>query len=320
MRSLLNEIELYHNLSRLAESTKTIYRKRLKDFAIQLAELTHSPIEELHLEKMYDITDVSGTHLFYKEIDIKIIDCFFFNNIEKSYNWLQNSKHALQSFFLYLYRNYDFFNIMDHITFSLDKYKDKPMKKKMYYLTRHDVLKLMHSVLENSTNLERDSLLFILLISTGSRQSEILNVKVNEIDIENETIYRKQTKNKSSNYIPLRDGLGVSIKKFIEMNNLKDNDYLFMSNGSKIDGNELRKLFNYFLEKANLPDSTPHQLRHNFATVLAENGMDIITIQQLLNHDKNSTTQNYISPNYIRNINVEITENKKVYKHIRKNL
>ncbi|WP_170211402.1 tyrosine-type recombinase/integrase [Robertmurraya siralis] len=183
--------------------------------------------------------------------------------------------------------------------------------------TRHDLLKFLQSLLRKSSHLERDLLFFLLLMTTGSRPSEILTTKISEIDFVNETIYKKETKNKSSKIIVLREGFGIILQKYIEKFSLKDEDYLINNNGDNMNIIELQGTFEFFLKEANLPFSTLHKLRHSFATIMVESGAEILVIQQLLGHKKIHSTKTYIDPNYIRNNGMELQMNKELYKHLR---
>lgn len=67
---------------------------------------------------------------------------------------------------------------------------------------------------------------FLLLLSTGSRSNEIINIKVIDIDFFNETIYVKKTKNGASKFIVLREGFGAILQRYTDKNHLHTNDFL----------------------------------------------------------------------------------------------
>lgn len=317
MKNLIEEIKVFYLYSTYSLNYKKMLKQKLDDFLDYLAEETSAPSEEVHLEKIYETVNIYGETLFFSRIDVSLIDQFFLARLHKSYTWLYQAKCALQSFFLYLYRKYDFPILTDEMSFKLEEYKQKPQEKDKYVPTRHDLLKFLQSVLKKSSCLQRDLLFFLLLMTTGSRPSEILNIKVNEIDFVNETIYRKQTKNKSSKFIVLRVGFGEILQRYTKKFNLKDDDDLFNDNGKKMDLNELQEVFAFFLRDANLPFTTLHKLRHSFATIMAESGAAILVIQQILGHKKLHSTKTYIDSNYIRNNGMELQVNKDIYRHIR---
>jgi integrase len=318
MKNFKEEIMLYHLHSLYSVNLKKRYKKRLEEFLCFLAAESDTPQEEVHLEKIYEHVGIQGETKYFSGLDSSLIEQYFHENLHKSYNWLYVTKCALQSFFSYLNRKYDFPILTDEIKFNIEKYKELPKKKKKYVPTRHDLLRFLQSLLRKSNNLQRDLLFFSLLMTTGSRTTEILNTKVNDIDLTNEMIFRKQTKNKTSKYIILRDGYGPLLQRYIERFDLKKDDYLFNNAGKKMNHIEMQEVFESFLKHANLPLSTLHQLRHSFATIMAESGAEILVIQQLLGHKKIHSTKTYIDPNYIRNIGMELQVNKEVYSHLKR--
>jgi integrase len=318
MKSLIEEINFYHLHSTYSSLRKNVFKRRLDEFLRYLAKETSAPVEEVHLEKIYERVNILGQTLFFLRLDVSLVDQFFLDHLHKSYSWLHESRHALQSFFLYLNRKYDFPILTDEMNFIINAHKQAPQKKDKYVPTRHDLLRFLQSLIRKSSNLERDLLFFILLMTTGSRSSEILNTKVNEIDLLNETIFRKQTKNKSSKFIVLRSGFGKILKRYIEKFGLDEDDYLINNNRQKMDAKEFQDMFVFYFKDTNIPFVTLHKIRHSFATIMAESGAAILVIQQLLGHIKIHSTKTYIDPNYIRNNGMELQVNKNVYKHIKK--
>ncbi|MCM3160804.1 site-specific integrase [Metabacillus litoralis] len=318
MKNMIEEIELYHSRSLYSENTKSIYKRRLDEFLDYLAKETGSLTEDVHLERIYERVNIRGETICFMRLDIELIEKYFMTHLDKSYNWFYFSRLALKSFFIYLSRKYDFPILIDEMNFNINDYKEPPSKKGKYVPTRHDLLKFLQSLIKLSPNLERDLLFFILLMSTGSRPSEVINSKVHDIDLISETIYRKKTKKKTSKYIILREGFGHVLERYIKKFDLKNDDYLINKNGRKMQFNELQEIFENYLKGANLPFSTLHKLRHSFATIMKESGAEYLLIKQLLGHKKIDSTKTYIEPNYIRNLGMEVQVNKEVYTHLRK--
>ena len=127
----------------------------------------------------------------------------------------------------------------------------------------------------------------------GLRVSEVVNLKVKDLDLDNLVVHIKNAKGK-------KDRISVLPKKIHNhLQNLtagKDgDDYLFLSNrGGKLTTASLQKMFYKSSAKAkiNKPASF-HSLRHSFATHLLENGTDIRYVQELLGHQNIRTTQIY---------------------------
>lgn len=318
MKLFNEEIENFILSSKHGQHSKGIYKRRLAEFLHYLAEMCDTSAEHIHLEKIYEMINKEGETLFYLSLDAKLVDQYFYSRIDKSYSWLFDSRRSLQNIFLYLHQRYDFPILTEEMTFKLDEHKQKPTSKDKYIPTRHDLLRFLQSLIKYSSNLDRDLMFFILMISTGSRSSEIIHMKVRDVDYLNGTIYVEKTKNKSSKYIVLRDGMGLVIKRFVEKYSIGKDDYLINENKKPLKLGELQAQFEKYLQLANLPLFTLHKLRHAFATIMAESGADVLVIQQLLGHKKLDSTNMYIDPNYVRNSGVELKINKEIYEHIRR--
>lgn len=309
MENLLTEISLFINSSNYAESTKQKYKNKLLDFARKLAEMTHTNIEEIHLNKLYEVYDRTDFFICYRPLDHKLIDQFFESLMPCSFSVLKDNKDAIAAFIKYLYRVYSFPNLMDEINFNLNDYRPKNVKVNI--LSKHNLLKFFQKVVFNSENTERDLLLFILFITTGCRSSEITKIKIKDINWEDNTLFIPWSKGNKSKVIPLREGLTAALKRYCIKHGLESNDNLFV-----LTSTEMRNLFNKYLDLARLPKVTLHSLRNSFATFMLDSGAAITEIQQLLGHEDLNTTKGYVQTSYTRNKNIDIKENRDLYKSI----
>lgn len=154
----------------------------------------------------------------------------------------------------------------------------------------------------------RDLALLDLLISTGIRIGEASSICINDILVDNRLILihgkgRKQrmiyissdeTWNNLINWIKIRS------QYEIDNNNLFVNKYL-----NPLSIHAIEVIYNKYKTKANInKDSTPHYLRHTFATNLLSNGADIRSVQEILGHANISTTQIYTEVSNNRKIEV----------------
>lgn len=310
MENLNIEIERFLLITPYSKSSKIHFKRGLSIFARSLAASTDTDLEELHLEKIYEVYDEEENFQTYRSLDAPLIDQHFDRNLNKGYSWLHEQRDSLSAFFSYLHRNYNYKNPMKEITFDLKKYKPKRSVK---CLSKHEVLKFFHYLISYSTNLNRDVLLFTLFITTGCRISELINLKVQDIYWDDNTIFLPKTKHSQSRILPLRDGLAQSIKSFCLQNMLKDNDNLF-----QLSGPQIRSLFYDYLKMANLPKVNIHSLRHSFATFMSESGADITVVQQLLGHSDLFTTKGYVHSSLIRNGSMIIKENDTLYSELLK--
>ncbi|WGV57450.1 tyrosine-type recombinase/integrase [Brevibacillus brevis] len=319
MNTFLIEMEKFISNTMVLNSTKVRYRKNLIDFAMFLKESTNTELQDLHLEKMYEIIDRSGNLLAFKPINEALIDQYFFSNRTRGYQWLTTNRSTLGSFFMYLEKNYDFPNIMKTIEFKTKNYK--PLRRPPKILSRHDVLRLLQSIVRNSKNLLRDLLLFLLLISTGCRISEILTLQFKNVDFELDVLHIWMSKTKRNRTIVLREGIGKCIEQFRFYSNLQPIDFIFRDNNNEpMRVSEVRSLLHSFCKQAGLPAVRIHALRHTFATLMYEQGSELQVIQQFLGHVSVRSTQIYVHPNYERNSGFVNKENEQLYQKLKQSL
>ena len=152
-----------------------------------------------------------------------------------------------------------------------------------------------------------------LLITTGLRRGELLGLQWKDIDFEGHTIEIKRnitytpekglvidtpkTEN-SERIIPLLPYLAKLLKEYKkEMYTFsKAAAFVFPSKDSDTiprDPNAITRKVKCFMKKHNLPDMSPHDLRHSCATLLLNNGADIKSVQEILGHTDASTTLNF---------------------------
>ncbi|MFZ3591861.1 hypothetical protein ACOI1C_22280, partial [Bacillus sp. DJP31] len=173
MDVLTKEISKFLKNSQYSNSSKTHFRNALAIFIREIAEITQTSNDKVHLQEVYEIYDHRGIFISFRPIDSSLLDKYFYSNVNKGYSWLREQRDALSAFFKYLHRNYDFNNAMLEITFELKKFK--PKNKKVICLGKHEVLKFFHYLVNYSNTLNRDVLLFTLFFTTGCRISEVVN-------------------------------------------------------------------------------------------------------------------------------------------------
>lgn len=141
----------------------------------------------------------------------------------------------------------------------------------------------------------RDKLILSLLYSSGLRVSELVSLKVNDIDLKDRTIRIRGKGNKDRMVL-----FDQKTKKLIEdylHERTWESEYLFLNRfGKPLTPRYIQITIKNYAIKAGIKKKvTPHILRHSFATHLLKNGVDIRAIQQLLGHSNLSTTQIYTS-------------------------
>lgn len=174
----------------------------------------------------------------------------------------------------------------------------KKEKKLPRYFEYNELEELFNSVDISSVIGRRDRLILELLYATGVRVSEMIEIKVSDIDISNRNINiigkgNKERIVKFGEYCldAINDYLDNSYNK-LNINNI---NYLFLnSRGSKLTDRGVRYILDNLIKKTSLNKKiSPHMLRHSFATHLLNNGADLLTVQKLLGHESIKATQVY---------------------------
>lgn len=183
-------------------------------------------------------------------------------------------------------------NIMDFIS-SPKREKHLPR-----VLSENEIDKLLNIPLTDHYSY-RNKAILELMYATGLRVSELINLKVNDIDL-NMAILKTIGKGSKERIIPLGDYalnyLKIYINEYRSLLIKKDlNDYLFLNNhGNKLTRQGLFKILNKLAREQDIKaEISPHTLRHSFATHLLNGGADLRSIQELLGHSDISTTQIY---------------------------
>ncbi len=165
--------------------------------------------------------------------------------------------------------------------------KEKEDNERDRWLTEDEEKRL----LENSPHWLRDIIIFDL--HTGLRQDELLSLQWNRVNLLRRVIIIQETKSGKPRTIPLNQVAFDILTEKSKIMNIK-NDLVFSSSVcKKIDRHNLRRAFNIAREKAGIQDFHFHDLRHTFATRLAQKGIDIYKISKLLGHHDIRMTQRY---------------------------
>ena len=189
---------------------------------------------------------------------------------------------------------------------KLDKIKENPTtflirpkqdSKLPVVLTEEEVSKLLNISVSNAYE-ARNQAILELLYSSGLRVSELINLEMSNIDLE-DSLIRVMGKGKKERIIPLGDfaikALSTYINNYRSILNKKNTSYVFINNAcNKISRQSIFKIIKLECQKKGIKKNvSPHTLRHTFATHLLKNGADLRIIQELLGHENLSTTQIY---------------------------
>lgn len=190
---------------------------------------------------------------------------------------------AIRGFFTYLAREKG----IDSNIVGLEKPKlEKTLPK---YLTIDESRELL-AISNEGENKERNYLIISLFLNCGLRLSELANIKIRDIKDNSLVVYGKGSKER---VVFLNDGVMVALVNYLKVREC-DNEYLFVSNrGMKLGTEGISQMVKSNLQKIGKGDLSTHKLRHSCATMFYENGVDILTIKEILGHESVATTQIY---------------------------
>lgn len=167
----------------------------------------------------------------------------------------------------------------------------RPKKEKRIpaVLTKNEVKELLRTVKN-----KKSRLMLSLIYACGFRVSELVSLKVKDLNFEEGIGHVVQAKGKKDRIFNIPSGLKKSLKKYAKKQKEQGREYLFTGPKGKMSERNIQKILKKYVKKSEIKkDVHPHTLRHSFATHLLENGVDIRKIQELLGHADLSTTQIY---------------------------
>lgn len=214
---------------------------------------------------------------------------------DKNLNEKTISRHisCLKSFYKFLVIDKKINENVSEVLFMPKTKKSLPK-----ILTEEEVFSLLDIKLVDNYSY-RNKAMIELMYATGLRVSELINLKLQDIDLINEVV-RVFGKGSKERIVPLGEIAVISLKEYISkyrplMLKQYNNDYLFLNNhGNNMTRQGFFKIIKSIAkEKGIKSEISPHTIRHSFASHLLKYGADLRTIQELLGHSDISTTQVY---------------------------
>lgn len=224
-----------------------------------------------------------------KEEDIR--DYLEYLNLKKDKSTSVSRKiSTFKSFYKFLYLN----EYIDKKEYPLSKISypktEKKLPKFIYY---NDLLEIINESSKGKEGL-RDRLIIEMLYATGVRVSELVNIKINDIDFNNRRIIVCGKGNKERIVYYGEYAMKV-LNDYLRGRENINNQYLFLNNrGEKLTDRGVRYIIDNIMKNLSVKTHvTPHVLRHTFATDMLNNGCDIKVVQELLGHSSLKTTEVY---------------------------
>lgn len=245
----------------------------------------------MYLDHLTDMIDFFNAHKVYetKHIDQTIIDKFVRYSVSmKNKNITINKRIGLLT--AMLRRTAD----IGYIT--LPEYKFKKLKEtraKIETIQKEDIAKILSHL--DAMKLSHQ-IIILLLLSTGIRRNELVNIKMQNVNFKQKSIYLEFTKSGNPRYCYFGDKLEKLLQMQIAKNVQKDptNPYLLPKNGSHIDKITVSSMLTKLKKDLDIDILSSHKFRHLYATQLLKNGADIFTVKELLGHQRLEMTQRYL--------------------------
>jgi site-specific recombinase XerD len=148
----------------------------------------------------------------------------------------------------------------------------------------------------------RDYMIMRVLEETGIRISECLNLKINDVNLDKQTIIIKNTKNRENRPVYFTQAARTELKKYLELRqqflynkNLAATSFFVSQSGGKLATRTIQERIKNYGDLAGIPVRvSPHTFRHTFARNFLINGGDMVVLQELLGHSSFDMVRRYI--------------------------
>lgn len=252
-----------------------------------------SYFNDLHQFEHFLKSDLEQSEIHVEHINKFMIRSFISHLMDEKYSKraIARKLASLRSFFNYL-------ALSEAISSNPAKLIPSPkLEKSLPKFFHQDELNTVLNQLK-PVDLEssRAKAILELFYSTGIRLSELINIKQSDFDAHGKTI-RVFGKGSKDRIIPLGNSALNAVRAYskfkMEQENSQENFLFLTDKGKKIYPSFVQRLIKKYLAKLNNTHTTPHTLRHSYATHMLDNGADLRAIKDLLGHENLSTTQIY---------------------------
>jgi len=223
------------------------------------------------------------------------------NEIEQFFHHLRQSLKSDSTIHIY-YESLKYFYKMNNLMDKLPKIVFSRINNKIPLILSKEEIQNM---LKQCKSLKYKTI-FTIIYSAGLRISELVNLKLSDIDFSRRTIFIRNSKNKKDRYTILGTETMILLQKYLEY--YKPINFIFHANDiyNPISTDCIQGHFKNLIKQCNLPKSIHvHTLRHCFATHLLEDGTSIFYIMNLLGHSNIQTTMVYLHMQSLEKLNIK---------------
>lgn len=189
----------------------------------------------------------------------------------------------------------------DDIKLGLKLVRPKLEKKIPIFLTVDELFHLLEKIPDASLQTQcpqRDKAILEILYATGVRCSELVAIKIEDIDM-SQKIIKVFGKGRKERIVLFGDKAYEQLNKYLVCEriylNKKDSETLFLNqNGGSLTTRSVQRILEMFRQCLKIQKPiTPHKIRHSFATHLLNQGVDLRVVQELLGHKSLASTERY---------------------------
>ena len=255
--------------------TITAYRADLQDFSEFIQQnFDQENLEEVNYSQIRSwIVELSESGIGNRTINRKI------SSLKSYYRFLLKTKQIESS------------PLVKHRALKTSKKVQIPFSEK-------EIVQVLQNIDDSTFEGLRDRFIVELFYSTGIRRIELINIKEQDLDLDNAVLKVLGKRNKER-YIPLINSVVQTGERYLEIKrtspDFEKSTYLFLtSRGDKIyESFVYRIINNYFSKVSGKLKKSPHILRHSFATHLLNQGANLNAVKELLGHSSLAATQVY---------------------------
>ncbi len=205
-----------------------------------------------------------------------------------SANSIQSYTRTLKTFFTWC-------NEEGITNLNLSRYRAQETIKDTYTDRELELLLKKPNMRQCKFSEYRNWVIINLLLNNGCRASSIRNIKNKDVDLTNQVIYLRHTKNKKSQVIPLCSMLCAILSEYMRIRGGSDDDYLFSNDmGEQMTEYCLKNTIAKYNRRRGVQKTSIHLFRHTFAKkYLVDCGGNAFTLQRLLGHSTLDMTKHY---------------------------
>ncbi len=246
--------------------------------------------------------DINQLVSHLEQIDKKMIDAtsedlqnyvVYMQTIGKSNATISRSVASIKAFYKYLVKN----KIIEE-NIAEELVAPKVEKKELTILTPKEVECLLEQPSSSDLKGQRDKAMLEVLYATGIRVTELISIKVSDVNLHSG--YIKVKKKNKERTIPIGNVALKCLSEYIEnvrplLIKTEEEETLFINaNGQKMTRQGFWKILKQYKEQARIDkDLTPHTIRHSFAVHLLQNGAEVKMVQEILGHTDVASTLMY---------------------------